>query len=104
MLRVISLIPLFALSWAATLPEPKLNSEGQLARSLQKARGIEPLFPTDPGAPEDCTYWFDNEGGVTCQALVTSFATSMEELLSWVSRIIHLRVLTLHGSIPSNTG
>lgn len=76
------LIPfLVGASPAATLSAPWPRHEG----SWLEARGDEPAFDTDEGAPEDCTFWYDSAATLECDTLVNAFSVSVEDLVAWVS-------------------
>ncbi|KAL1954011.1 hypothetical protein VTO42DRAFT_1832 [Malbranchea cinnamomea] len=45
--------------------------------------GISPNLPFDPNTTEYCTYWYDNNGGLTCEQVVMNNFITLEDFIRW---------------------
>jgi hypothetical protein len=61
-------------------PERLASSRGATFR----ARDESPNMPHDPNANSACTWWYDNDGGMSCADLFSLFAISPAQFASWV--------------------
>lgn len=47
--------------------------------------GAFPGFKTDPNTTKYCTFWFDNDGTISCQDIVDNFVSGTKaDFLRWV--------------------
>jgi hypothetical protein len=47
-------------------------------------RGETPGMPYDASTIAGCTYWYDNDGGISCRAMLSTFSITREQFEYWV--------------------
>lgn len=48
--------------------------------------GVVPGYKTDPNTTKFCSFWFDNDGILACQDVVSNFVSgTMADFLRWAS-------------------
>ncbi|KAK3897303.1 LysM domain-containing protein [Staphylotrichum tortipilum] len=52
-------------------------------RAIFRARDESPNLPHDPNATSACTWWYDNDGGMSCPDLMSLFAITPAQFASW---------------------
>lgn len=46
-----------------------------------------PNFPFDPNTVAPCTWWWDNDGSISCQNMPSEWGISLADFLRWVSAL-----------------
>lgn len=64
---------------------------GALAAARTRLRRDEkPNFPYDPNTTSYCTWWWDNDGSISCKDMPAAWGITMEDFLRWVSSSVFL--------------
>lgn len=83
MARFLSLVGLAAvcLRGAAAFPSTPVfsNSTGEM-----HVMDESPNFPSDPNTISTCTWWWDNDGSISCKNMPAEWGISMANFLAWV--------------------
>lgn len=53
-------------------------------RASLRVRDEVPHMPYDPNTTSECTWWYDNDGGMSCQDLLSFLALSGAQFAYWV--------------------
>lgn len=87
MARFLSLVGLAAvgLRSAAALPSVEVASN---ATGEMHIMDESPNFPSDPNTIVTCTWWWDNDGSISCQNMAAEWGISMANFLAWVRRFM----------------
>lgn len=67
-----------------------------------QARDGKPSFPFDKDTISSCTFWYDNDGSMTCEDVISVFGVSMDNFVRWVRGPYASPTLGINGLTCSN--
>jgi hypothetical protein len=76
-----STIPVMALSVLCLGAIPGMAAPG---KASLRARGEVPEMPYDPNTVAGCTWWYDNDGFMSCDELLGFMGIPLDSFISWV--------------------
>jgi hypothetical protein len=53
-------------------------------------RDEKPTLPYDPQTIASCTWWWDNQGDLSCSELADSFGVTVAQFVQWVSHFLSI--------------
>jgi hypothetical protein len=60
-----------------------------------KIKDATPNYPFDPNTVASCTWWWDHDGSLSCEAMPREWGITLENFLKWVRRLTPWRTLTM---------
>lgn len=52
--------------------------------------GVQPVYPYDPNTTKYCSWWWDHDGGTTCDAKLNTLGIAREDFFRWVSDLFDI--------------